>query len=169
MRYTVDEYGFLSGIIASDSFGVTDLEPPAPNGVMKPRWDASLGWSLVRDFRGQMWFNSETMKYDVSIHPYDDRCHPWVPVAPGRINNDEPHDEGDVFNYATKQWVKDAASLDSSYRLRRANELSASDWTQLPDVPLATKEAWATYRQALRDITAQPGYPFNIIWPQAPQ
>ncbi len=45
--------------------------------------------------------------------------------------------------------------------------LSASDWTQLPDVPLAMTQAWADYRQALRDITLQPD-PFNIIWPTPP-
>lgn len=50
----------------------------------------------------------------------------------------------------------------------RAKLLSESDWTQLPDVPLQTKQAWAEYRQALRDITDQPGYPFDIVWPQAP-
>ena len=53
-------------------------------------------------------------------------------------------------------------------RARRAVLLAESDWTQLPDVPLATKEAWAEYRQALRDITSQPD-PRNIIWPTAPQ
>lgn len=51
---------------------------------------------------------------------------------------------------------------------KRARLLSASDWTQLPDVPLTTKAAWATYRQALRDITAQPGYPLDIVWPVSP-
>jgi len=50
----------------------------------------------------------------------------------------------------------------------RNARLSASDWTQLPDVPLATKEAWATYRQALRDITNQPD-PFTIQWPTQPE
>lgn len=50
----------------------------------------------------------------------------------------------------------------------RLEMLQASDWTQLPDVPLATKEAWAAYRQALRDVTLQPD-PFNIVWPQPPQ
>ena len=45
--------------------------------------------------------------------------------------------------------------------------LQQSDWTQLPDVPLATKEPWAEYRQALRDITDQPD-PFNIVWPVVP-
>lgn len=51
---------------------------------------------------------------------------------------------------------------------KRQALLLASDWTQLPDVPLETKAAWATYRQALRDITDQPGYPQNVIWPVAP-
>lgn len=45
--------------------------------------------------------------------------------------------------------------------------LKESDWTQLPDVPLTTKEAWAAYRQQLRDITGQPD-PFNITWPTPP-
>lgn len=53
-------------------------------------------------------------------------------------------------------------------RSRRAILLAESDWTQLPDVPLATKESWAAYRQALRDITLQPD-PHNIIWPTQPQ
>ena len=52
-------------------------------------------------------------------------------------------------------------------RAERDRLLQASDWTQLPDVPLVTKEAWAVYRQALRDVTLQPD-PFNITWPVAP-
>jgi hypothetical protein len=55
--------------------------------------------------------------------------------------------------------------------VRMRNEaLARSDWTQLPDVPLTLeqKTAWATYRQALRDITAQPGFPDNINWPMKP-
>ena len=74
-----------------------------------------------------------------------------------------------TFNYTTKQWEPDHVLAESQAKTARNRLLTGSDWTQLPDVPLATKEAWATYRQALRDITAQPGYPFNIIWPQAPQ
>ena len=74
-----------------------------------------------------------------------------------------------IFNYTTKQWV-DARTPDTEWLLVRAERdrrLQASDWTQLPDVPLATKEAWASYRQALRDITEQTD-PFNITWPEAP-
>lgn len=49
----------------------------------------------------------------------------------------------------------------------RTQLLVNSDWTQLPDVPLSAekKAQWATYRQALRDITNQSGFPDNINWP----
>jgi len=49
-------------------------------------------------------------------------------------------------------------------RAERNGKLSASDWTQVADTP-ADAEVWATYRQALRDITRQAN-PFNITWPQ---
>lgn len=53
-------------------------------------------------------------------------------------------------------------------RHERDNLLLKCDWTQLPDVPLTTKELWITYRQELRDITNQTD-PFNIVWPEPPQ
>ena len=74
-----------------------------------------------------------------------------------------------IFDYTTKQWV-DARTPDTEWplvRTERDRRLLASDWTQLPDVPLPTREAWAGYRQALRDITEQPD-PFNITWPAPP-
>lgn len=39
--------------------------------------------------------------------------------------------------------------------------------TQVADAPV-DKAAWATYRQALRDITAQQGFPWNVTWPEQP-
>lgn len=51
-------------------------------------------------------------------------------------------------------------------RSERNNLLTASDWTQLPDAPVDAA-AWATYRQALRDITTQAD-PFAIVWPESP-
>lgn len=53
-------------------------------------------------------------------------------------------------------------------RTQRDQLLAESDWTQLPDVPAAIKEAWAVYRQALRDIPQQPGFPADIVWPTRP-
>lgn len=51
-------------------------------------------------------------------------------------------------------------------RKERNALLAACDWTQLPDTPVDAAE-WATYRQALRDITTQAD-PFNIVWPEQP-
>lgn len=70
---------------------------------------------------------------------------------------DRPKTEEELYREAVGQVL-----------MRRSAELNGSDWTQITDVPLANKEAWATYRQALRDITAQEGYPFNVIWPTPP-
>lgn len=76
---------------------------------------------------------------------------------------------GHRFNYATRQWESTMTPEKrwSAIRAERNRLLQASDWTQLPDVPLTTKEPWAAYRQALRDITEQPD-PFNITWPAVP-
>ena len=73
------------------------------------------------------------------------------------------------FDPVTDSWV-DQRTPETEWPLVRAKRdrlLLECDWTQLPDVPLATKEVWATYRQALRDVTLQPD-PFNIVWPVAP-
>ena len=52
-------------------------------------------------------------------------------------------------------------------RSQRTDKLKDSDWTQVADAPV-NQAAWATYRQALRDITAQPGFPWDTQWPDAP-
>ncbi len=56
-------------------------------------------------------------------------------------------------------------------RYERNEKLAASDWTQVDDSPLTNtqKAAWATYRQALRDITAQPNFPYSVNWPTQPE
>ena len=52
-------------------------------------------------------------------------------------------------------------------RVQRAALLQASDWTQLDDSPV-DKHIWANYRQELRDIPQQPGFPWEINWPKQP-
>lgn len=52
-------------------------------------------------------------------------------------------------------------------RAARDKLLKNSDWTQLNDAPV-DKSAWATYRQALRDIPSQSGFPTNVTWPVEP-
>jgi hypothetical protein len=63
--------------------------------------------------------------------------------------------------------AKDAAQAES-VRQQRTDKLKDSDWTQLADAPV-DKAAWAVYRQALRDITAQAGFPWDVQWPAQPE
>lgn len=55
----------------------------------------------------------------------------------------------------------------SQVRHERDQMLLSTDWTQLPDSHV-NKEAWASYRQALRDITSQASFPFGVVWPNLP-
>jgi len=65
--------------------------------------------------------------------------------------------------YKAMKDVEQAASV----RTSRTDKLAASDWTQIAD-STADKPTWATYRQALRDVTVQEEFPWNVTWPEAP-
>jgi len=53
-------------------------------------------------------------------------------------------------------------------RAERNMKISATDWTQGADVPDQTKQKWASYRQALRDVTSQSTFPISVTWPTPP-
>jgi hypothetical protein len=63
--------------------------------------------------------------------------------------------------------AKDAEQA-KSVRQQRGEKLKDSDWTQVADAPV-DQAAWAAYRQALRDITAQPSFPWGVEWPTQPE
>lgn len=67
---------------------------------------------------------------------------------------------------------KQIATANKTLEIRntRKFKLYESDWTQLPDVILSTekKVEWNIYRQSLRDISNQQGFPWEIVWPQTP-
>jgi hypothetical protein len=74
------------------------------------------------------------------------------------------------FDHASGQWIGDSANQEAIIVARRNALLYKSDWTQLPNGPLTSEaqQQWAVYRQQLRDITSQSGYPFNVVWPIPP-
>lgn len=65
---------------------------------------------------------------------------------------------------------KEAERLDllaTQVRLERDKRIAATDFYLLPDAP-QQPEGLLAYRQALRDITLQSGFPENIVWPIPP-
>ena len=53
-------------------------------------------------------------------------------------------------------------------KIIRNNKLKECDWTQGKDIPELVSSKWVEYRQGLRDITSQDGFPYNITWPVPP-
>ena len=65
-------------------------------------------------------------------------------------------------------WVHDIPLLTHAETTRRNALLAATDWTQLSDVVLDNVQVWLDYRQALRDVPSQSGFPADISWPSSP-
>ncbi|EOC5808278.1 tail fiber assembly protein [Cronobacter turicensis] len=55
----------------------------------------------------------------------------------------------------------------SEVRAERDALIAASDWRMMPDAP-GDKDVWKAYRDKLRAITDQKGFPFEVIWPIQP-
>lgn len=62
--------------------------------------------------------------------------------------------------------LKQRADADATRSTRNAL-LRDTDWTQIPD-STADKAAWGAYRQALRDVPTQSGFPNDVNWPTKP-
>lgn len=63
--------------------------------------------------------------------------------------------EGNLLTFKAKLWAENPESVKTSLRIERNRLLAKSDWTQLIDSPLdeIARDAWAVYRQDLRDLT----------------
>ena len=72
-----------------------------------------------------------------------------------------------VVDKTDEEIQAESLSKAEEVRTERNQKLTDSDWTQLADAPV-DKTAWATYRQALRGIPIQSGFPFNVVWPDVP-
>ena len=106
----------------------------------------------------------------------------WIPFTC------DPNDTGTLFNTAAlfAEMQPHAApyvppppppaptpeELAAQVRTKRNRLLAESDWTQLADARAAMGEVkaaeWDVYRQALRGIPQQAGFPEDVVWPIQP-
>ena len=70
--------------------------------------------------------------------------------------------DADKYRVALRRYARASLQMRDAF-------LAASDWTQMPDCNHPKKAEWAVYRQALRDIPQQSGFPRNIVWPAKPE
>jgi len=74
----------------------------------------------------------------------------------------------DVENIPVVEPDPEPDAPEVSVRSERNELLLTSDWTQVNDSPV-DKSTWATYRQLLRDVPSQAGFPNTIVWPTKPE
>lgn len=94
------------------------------------------------------------------------------------LNTSLVEDAGDApsaFHYLSGMsgWVLDRNAAESVVRAHRDTLLSNCDWVEFPSAKTRVSEEdlikWFTYRQALRDVTLQKGFPLTIEWPISPK
>lgn len=128
----------------------------------------------IPEFRNAKYIDANNARIDCEInHPN----YGWIKFTC------DPTDRGALWNQKEFYDLIVASSQVAAYtpvvisdeqlaaeaRAQRDYLLSQSDWTQLPDVPQTVKDVWAAYRQALRDVPQQVGFPSTIDWPVQPQ
>lgn len=142
------------------------------------------------------YINTETLEYPVfkqdilaafpntSFESDFKAPYPFAEVLEAEIINQGPYQKITETTpvYSNDQWnkyyvIEDMTPTEvqavndkkaSVIRNKRSALLLQSDWTQVLDAPV-NREAWSTYRQALRDVTNQPGFPIEVTWPQQPE
>ena len=75
-----------------------------------------------------------------------------------------------VDGVAQINYAKEAASTsekESRIRNQRDYGLKNSDYMALSDITMS--DEWTVYRQALRDVPQQDGFPDNVTWPDPPE
>lgn len=94
---------------------------------------------------------------------FDDSV-PLEELVPRIITDRDPDWAQLPFDQVQPAQVEDYLLL-QRVRKTRDRLLQESDWTQLVDAPV-DRDAWARYRQALRDIPQQEGFPGEVVWPE---
>ena len=111
------------------------------------------------------WLSANSCKKVNTFKPHDQDTEILV--------SSNPYVEGDyvylvrVRAKTPEEVAQTQESKAAQLRTQRNTLLAQTDWTQLADAPV-DKEAWATYRQDLRDISSQETFPDSVTWPTSP-
>lgn len=102
-------------------------------------------------------FDCRVQKFDLGTETVIDR----IPAKPNAT---------DTWDETRKVWVS-VEEVTNDIKTKRDALLRETDWVSLraADQGQPVSNAWKTYRQALRDLTAQPGFPNSVVWPSKPQ
>ena len=127
------------------------------------------------------WCDSKHLLLGMNIHLSDNNIIPYAYRVDGEEDNDGFICQAVKHDYISGNFTeinecpdwkiqleKEVLSLD--VRLERNKLLSDTDHLIQSDYPISDekKQEIKAYRQALRDIPQQDGFPDNIVWPDKP-
>lgn len=109
---------------------------------------------------------TETQKEEQTIYKYN--MYTLETEKQSNLNERIESNYTTWLEFAKKQEID---KLSAEVRDKRDSLLAKTDWTQMTDTALTTEkqQEYQKYRQELRDITQQPGFPYNVMFPQMPQ
>lgn len=149
---------------------------------MKSNWhfyESATGIFSGRSFCGPEAFLAINTPSDSSAHEGQvDHLSQRVDLVTGTLVAYQPPppaaDDMRIWSWdaSISRWVASPTifALALKARASRSALLTACDWTQAPDapMPILTRTVWLAYRNALRQVPQQPGFPSTILWPVAP-
>lgn len=144
--------------------GATDIAPPAESTGFARCFNGQV-WEYISDHRGEEYYSTETGQ-KVTISDLGD--------LPEDITG-TPKGAYEKWDSESGAWVLDEELAAQSIRTERNSRLSACDYVIMLDYPLTDKSEWEAYRQALRDITSDPAFPWKgngdtaVPWPALPE
>ena len=149
-----------------DVIGATVQQPPQAGEKQAARWTGE-GWDLVEDHRQTR--DKGGVIVEGSGTPY------WLPGDTWRtqaryVTELGPLPEGALLEAPVQSEEEAMEMASASVRARRDASLASSDYLLMADYPISAEELESVkaYRQALRDLPAQEGFPTDVAWPELP-
>jgi len=152
-----------------------DIRKLHPNTSLPRVWDESICEALGIDviFEGPQASGGDQYQYSqaAGIEQINGKWYTKYVLGPIFTDNDEATAAQQEAAYKAQKDAEQAKSV----RAERDRKLAECDWVTLKAIDASNDglgiqlpQVWMTYRQALRDITAQGGFPWNVTWPDAP-
>lgn len=151
-------------LYAKVSNGAIDRYPYSQTDLARENPDTSFPSSLMSPASLAEW-NVYPVQYSPTPS-FDPRTEKLVELTPINVGGSWVQ-QWSVVGLTPEEIQALTNAQADAVRSQRDEELQKSDWTQLPDVP-TDKVVWADYRQQLRDVTSQSGFPWDVVWPVPP-
>ena len=110
---------------------------------------------------------SDELLADWSVYPYTVQDQPTVDYLTQTLTQTALTQVNGAWTQGWEVSNLPAEDAGRNIRNQRDNLLQQTDWMALSDNTMTPE--WASYRQALRDITIQEGFPFSVDWPAKPE